>query len=200
MLFAWEPVRGYVNHEPCPLCERDRLRAALEHLSLYVAANGDDWVRTTALEYLAGAQPPRPAVEAPACNHDPASPDATPKVIEGAGKRWECPHCSEETSDVTAERIAGGAEHRFMLWLMKEIPAGTVISSPTWWSPRIFRAVEQAMRAEEAKPQWDCRCDSPSCPHCGPRLAEKTKGGTKVYCHKCQTSHYVSNNCPVNGT
>jgi len=81
---------------------------------------------------------------------------------------------AEETSDVTAERIAGGAEHRFMLWLMKEIPAGTVISSPAWWSPRIFRAVEQAMRAEEAKPQWDCRCDSPSCPYCGPRLAEKT--------------------------
>lgn len=38
--------------------EIERLRAALEHLRLYVAVNGDDWVQRTAGEYLAGAVPP----------------------------------------------------------------------------------------------------------------------------------------------
>jgi hypothetical protein len=39
--------------------ENVRLRAALEHLSLYVAVNGDDWVQKTARDYLAGSEPPR---------------------------------------------------------------------------------------------------------------------------------------------
>lgn len=38
--------------------ELQRLQSALYHLSLYVAANGDDWVQRTAREYLTGNQPP----------------------------------------------------------------------------------------------------------------------------------------------
>lgn len=40
------------------LGEVERLRAALEHLSLYVAVNGDDWVQKTAREYLNGKPAP----------------------------------------------------------------------------------------------------------------------------------------------
>jgi len=38
--------------------EIERLRGALEHLSLYVAANGDDWVQRHARAYLAGETAP----------------------------------------------------------------------------------------------------------------------------------------------
>lgn len=38
--------------------ELDRLTRALQHLSLYVAANGDTWVQRQAREYLSGVQPP----------------------------------------------------------------------------------------------------------------------------------------------
>lgn len=50
--FACEIVR------PAVWAEIERLRAALEHLSLYVAVNGDDWVQKTAREYLNGKPAP----------------------------------------------------------------------------------------------------------------------------------------------
>lgn len=53
--------------------------------------------------------------------------------------------------DVPTCPVAGTAEHRFMLWLMKEIPPGTVISSPSWWSPRIFKAVQRAMEIQQER-------------------------------------------------
>lgn len=56
---------------------------------------------------------------------------------------------SDETSDVPTFPIAGDAEARFMVWLMKEMPAGTVIGAPSWWSPRIFKAVLRAIEVQE---------------------------------------------------
>ena len=38
------------------------------------------------------------------------------------------------------------AQDQFTLWLQREMPPGTVIGSPTWWAPRIWRAVENAQR------------------------------------------------------
>lgn len=35
------------------------------------------------------------------CNHNPASPDATPKAIEGAGVRLECPICQPSSNQHT---------------------------------------------------------------------------------------------------
>ena len=55
----------------------------------------------------------------------------------------------EELSDIPTYPIAGDAEARFMLWLMKEMPAGTVIGTPSWWSPRIFKAVLRAIEVQE---------------------------------------------------
>ena len=54
-----------------------------------------------------------------------------------------------QTSDVPAIPIAGDAEARFMLWLLKEMPGGTVIGAPSWWSPRIFKAVLRAIELQE---------------------------------------------------
>lgn len=77
----------------------------------------------------------------------------------------------DEMSEVPTGPVAGTAEHRFMLWLMKEIPAGTVISSPSWWSPRIFRAVQRAMEIHAEKATEQCpRCSErqgPTCNYCG---------------------------------
>jgi hypothetical protein len=77
----WKPSARFNRDAPTvkesltvqpPTADRvDRLERALLHLSLYVAANGDDWVRKTACEYLRGIEPPtresmgikQPAVE-----------------------------------------------------------------------------------------------------------------------------------------
>lgn len=53
----------------------------------------------------------------------------------------------------------------FTQWLKREMPSGTVIGSPEWWAPRIYRAVIAADRARrggvEAEPEsfvnWLCR-------------------------------------------
>lgn len=59
------------------------------------------------------------------------------------------PDCDITVGVDSPNRLAGDAEARFMLWLMKEMPAGTVIGAPSWWSPRIFKAVLCAIEVQE---------------------------------------------------
>jgi hypothetical protein len=60
----------------------------------------------------------------------------------------------------------------FVAWLQREMPAGTVISDPAWWAPRILRAaqvaaspVTEARGEPEASAQPDGRCSD--CPPVG---------------------------------
>ena len=53
----------------------------------------------------------------------------------------------DDDSDIP--ELRSEAEIGFEDWLTRQMPKGTVISNPAWWAPRILRAVERLIRAEE---------------------------------------------------
>ncbi len=56
---------------------------------------------------------------------------------------------SDETVADSDSEIPSAAEVQFTQWLQRQMPPSTIIGSPTWWAPRIFRAVQNAMRGAQ---------------------------------------------------
>lgn len=66
------------------------------------------------------------------------------------------PGFKEALAELAADQQGDTASVRFADWLAREMPAGTVISDPAWWAPRILRAAQhgaaQAQASDDTRP------------------------------------------------
>lgn len=122
-------ARGAAEHhqDACLTC--DRLRVALQNLyGIAQDLHSHLQVRTSVAE----TQRFMPAILAA---HEALSgePGSSPET--------------ESRRFPPASDIAYGCPTEFAEWLQRKIPPGTVISSPTWWAPRIYRRALESTRA-----------------------------------------------------
>ena len=88
------------------------------------------------------------------------------------------------------------AQDQFTLWLQREMPPGTVIGSPTWWAPRIWRAVENAQRTANqpnVAPSIEWRLTTE-------KINDLQIDSIKRLIPLCKAAHFVNVRVRINGT